>query len=234
MSVYLLKVLLVGETRLLRTALRAILESRDWPTEEACSALHALEKLREWECEVVLSELEMADHDGAWLTQEIRKEWPNLPVLLLSQEQNHDRLATAFLSGANGYISPEATGRQLEVALLAISHGGFYLHTRGDLELIIGSLRSRVRDQPALDVRETTILKGLMAGQSNGEIAASLGLSVSRIKDLLKVLIEKFGAKDRITLAVAAAQTGAPHESALQSVQMDTQNGLIGSGMLMP
>lgn len=175
----------------------------DYCIKDASNAAEALEQLAHHTFDVALVDLNLPDHDGIWLTRNIRSKWPALPVLILSMRDDEDSVFDALDAGANGFVVKTARQTELRAALTAVHRKGSYFC--GEVsESLLKRLRSDHRPAPELTDREGKVLKLLVEGSSNSAIGKALHISVSRVKVHIGALFQKFGVSDRTALAAEA------------------------------
>lgn len=198
-----LRVLLVEDHLVLREGLVKLLEQSDEVVvaATAANAEEALEKLSE-ELQLVILDLSLPGRDGIWLAAEIKKQRPDLPILVLTMHEQTDFIVKALRSGVDGYLTKCAGHQELLRAIRAVVESGSYLQARL-APIVIDALRRRdtVR-QVKFSEREERIARCLVRGLSNAEIAGLFRLSVSTIKSDLRSLYAKLKVTGR-TEAVA-------------------------------
>ena len=169
---------------------------------EAESATAALQVVQEVACDLVLADYSLPDHEGPWLIAQLKKLVPHLPVLMLSQNTELERVRQILSLGAQGYLVKTAQRQELLQAVQIVKSGGIYLHP-----MVAGALTATT-SAPILSPRERQILSKLTQGKSNPAIASELHVSLGTIKADLQSLFQKLGARDRTQLAATALARG--------------------------
>ena len=120
-----MRLLLVDDHRTIRTYLRALLGSIPGAevVAEASSGEEAIALARELHPDVVLMDISMKGMNGQEATKVIRRELPEVRVLILSQHVEEEYLLRAFYAGACGYLPKSAAGAELGSALAALERG---------------------------------------------------------------------------------------------------------------
>ena len=151
---------------------------------EAADGNEALAKALELKPDVVLMDISMPGQDGMAVTAALRKEAPEIKVLILSVHGNKEYLFRIVQAGAHGYVSKGAPPEELLRAIETV-HGG---HTFFAPEVAQAALSQFVSNggkaEPfgQLTSREREVLTLIAEGQSNKEIANNLGIGVRTIE----------------------------------------------------
>jgi DNA-binding NarL/FixJ family response regulator len=207
------KVLIVDDHELVRHGLALIVQDtfENAAVEECGTAAEALGVLKAGPVDAALVDVRMPDTDGIELLKEIRAEWPDVPVIMLTTF-DHARYARAALAeGAAGYMLKDSSPSQLAQAIRsAVDEGSTVLSPR----VIQNLLDNRQPEAPPpsqtanLTHRELEILELLVAGHSNREIAARLYLSEKTVKAHLAAVFRKLNVTNRTQAAMLALNMG--------------------------
>jgi DNA-binding NarL/FixJ family response regulator len=205
-------VLLVDDHAIWRGGVRSMLDDTEFiVVGEAGSGKEALEVARQAQPRIVLLDIRMAGGDGLDALSELRQEYPQMAVVLLTTYDNPTFVARAVAGGAAAYLLKGVSRDELLSALRAVA-GGQTLLTRQE---VTRSLRS-VGEQSAgaddliepLTAREEEVLLLLTTGLPNREIAPLLFVAESTVKTHVEHIIGKLGVADRVQAAVWAARRG--------------------------
>jgi two-component system nitrate/nitrite response regulator NarL len=151
---------------------------------EAVDGDEALRKARELSPDVVLMDISMPGMNGLAVTQVLRKEAPDLKVLILSVHSNKEYIFRVIQAGAHGYVSKEAPPEELIRAIESVYEGEphFSDDVRRDAlnQFVIGGGKKPPFAQ--LTSREREVLILIADGQSNKEIADRLNIGVRTIE----------------------------------------------------
>lgn len=131
-------------------------------------------------------------------------------VILLTASIEPAQLLQAVQLGARGVVLKEAATRQLIDGIHRVMEGKYLIGTdvADDLvQAVLQVTRQRPR-QFGLTAREFEIVSAIVAGQSNREIAVSLGISLQTVKHHLTSIFDKTGASTRLELALFAIRQG--------------------------
>jgi len=182
---------------------------------------------------VVLTETRNGDVDGVQATRLIKDEFPDIAVLVLTENINDSYVIDAIHAGAGGYIflrdmAPTALlqsihravegGTQMTTVLLRTAVDNLILNGRK-------TLAERTADAANLTVREVDVLRCMGNGDQNKLIAESLGISLDTVKKHVRNVIDKLQARSRTHAAIIAAQAGivgAPVTPVIAELQAQT------------
>jgi DNA-binding NarL/FixJ family response regulator len=166
--------------------------------------------------EIALVDVRMPEPDGLALLHEIKAQWADIPVIMLTSFDHAPYVKQALAEGAAGYMLKDATPDDLEQAIrVALSGGGNVLSPR-----VIQNLFDEMdggapvngdgshRPEASLTQRETDIMSLLSEGKSNREISRSLFLSEKTVKAHLAAIFRKLGVTNRTQAAMAAVAMG--------------------------
>jgi DNA-binding NarL/FixJ family response regulator len=151
---------------------------------EAVDGDEALRKSRELEPDVVLLDISMPRMNGLAVTEVLRKELPNIKVLILSVHNNKDYIFRIIQAGAHGYVSKEAPPEELLRAIESVCAGEPFFSpeiARAALNQLVSSGGKRDPFAQLTD-REREVLALIAEGNSNKEIATRLGIGVRTIE----------------------------------------------------
>ena len=165
---------------------------------------------------VVLTETRSGKVDGVQATKLIKDEFPDVAVLVLTENLNDSYVIDAIHAGAGGYIflkdmSPEA----LLQSIHRVVEGGTQMTTellRTAVENLIENgrktLAERTTESAHLTEREVDVLRLMGNGESNKIIAKTLGITLDTVKKHVRNVIDKMQARSRTHAAIIAAQAG--------------------------
>ena len=167
--------------------------------ENGHSAVTLYRKLRP---DVVTMDFKLPDRDGDEVVAEIRAEFPDARIVLLSIFENSESIWRATQAGVLGYVSKGAKVAEVIKAIRHIAVGKPYFSDGLEEKLAVR------REQENLTPRELAVLELVATGHSNKEIVATLHVSLSTVKLHLQNIFSKLGAQDRTQAAAAAFQRG--------------------------
>ncbi len=203
-----IRVLIVDDHSVVRQGLRMFL-GLDPELEvigEAADGAEALQKARELKPDVVLMDLLMPVMDGITATAAIRKELPDTEVVALTSVLEDASVVGAVKAGAIGYMLKDTQADELCRAIKAAALGQVQLSPKAAARLM---REVRVPDSPeTLTERETEVLRLLAHGQSNKEIASTLGIGEKTVKTHVSNILSKLSMQSRTQAALYAVRIG--------------------------
>ncbi len=180
--------------------------------------LAAVEQARILSPNIVVMDIGLPEIDGIEATRRIKAEQPAMRVVMLSSHDTDDVLFSALSAGADGYCLKEISSAQLEMALKSVADGAAWLDPAvssrvlsaftGNTSSALTEIAKAVRSESPLSQREGDVLRLVIEGFSNQEIADRLGLSVETIKTHMRHIMEKLAVTDRTQAAVKAMRQG--------------------------
>ncbi len=200
-----IKVMIVDDHSVVRSGLSAFLMVYDDLefAGDASGGAEAVRRCRELAPDVVLMDLVMPDVDGAEATRLIREECPHVQVIALTSYKEDDLVQGALRAGAISYLLKNVTADELAQAIRAAYAGRSTLAPEAAQVLIRATTRPEEPDK-GLTARELEILRLMVDGMSNPEIAKRLFVSRSTVKFHVSNILMKLGAGSR-TEAVSMA-----------------------------
>lgn len=200
-----LTVLLADDHALVRKGFRRILE--DDPAilvvAEASEGEEAVQLTLELRPKVVVMDCALPGINGIDATRRIRAKIPDATVLMLSMHSEDTLVRQALEAGARGYILKNALELDLVNAIKRVAEGQLVL----DPQLARPAALKGERDS-GLTARELEILRHIVAGKSNKEIAVELGLSANTVGVHRANIMETLGIHKTAELVVYAIRNG--------------------------
>jgi len=177
--------------------------------EDGYAAVQDVQRLRP---DVVVMDLGLPRLDGIEATQQIKASLPDVRVVMLTSHTSKTEIISALSSGADAYCVKGTSVTGLLMAIAAVKEGASYLDQQV-AQTVMTHLRSPVTDEKVaamgqLSEREMDVLKLMVEGLSNPEIAAELYLSPNTIKTHVRGIMNKLAVDDRVQAAVTALRTG--------------------------
>ncbi|MGA9115815.1 MAG: response regulator transcription factor [Bacteroidota bacterium] len=206
-------VLIAEDHHLVRAALAALLRGEHdiHVAGEAADGLEAVEKAAQLHPRVVLMDISMPRLDGIEATARIVQS-PHPPrVLVLSQYDHEEYIRRVVQAGASGYILKNGSAEDLKNAIRAVARGEQFFapsvsKVMVDSFLRLASGQPQERVKSALTNRETEILRLIVDGSTNQQIAQKLSISVRTVEFHRGNILEKTGVKDTAGLVKYAIQ----------------------------
>ena len=207
-----MKILIVDDHPLIQEALQHVLAALD-PALELIQAQDASEAhaalSREPDIDLILLDLALPDSDGFELLGDLRREWPGMPVLVLSATHDRSTVEHALDLGAMGFIPKTANTRVLLEALRLVLSGGVYLPSESGRAN--GGIRPRAVTRPdelGLTLRQADVLKLLVQGKPNKLICRDLRLSEGTVKVHVSAILRALNVRTRTQVVIELARRG--------------------------
>lgn len=190
-----MRILCVDDHAIFRQGVKQILAQHDRQAKigEAATAAAAMQLARETRWDLVILDLSLPDRSGLQVLTDLKREQPELPVIVLSMHAEDEYAIRALRIGASGYVTKESAPEELVAALQKVMRGGRYM-TPTLAEKIAFSYASPATAEKAhhsLSERELEVLQLIGAGKSLKEIAAMLSLSVKSVGTYRARVLEK-------------------------------------------
>lgn len=155
--------------------------------------------------DVVLLDIAMPGMDGLNVLQNLRRDWPGLPVLMLSTYPEKQYAVRCIQLGASGYLNKSTDTDALVAALRRVAAGG--MHVSPTTAEALASLVSQGRTKSGIEQlshREHQVYLLLTQGHSVSEIGAQLSLAPNTVSTYRARILEKTGTKNDVELALYA------------------------------
>lgn len=196
-------VLIADDHAIVRQGLKQILsETEDLIiTGEADDGSEALQLARIQPWDVFLLDVSMPNRNGIDTLKQLKKEFPRLPVLILSMHPEEQYALRALKAGASGYLTKQSAPEQLVNAIRHVASGKKYVSPAVAQQLIeaLSDDTDKLPHERITD-REYQVLVMIAAGKSQTQIADKLNLGVATVSTYRARLLEKMGLKSTAEL----------------------------------
>jgi len=209
-----IRVAIADDQRLLREGLRIILEAAPdmIVVGEAEDGVEAVKLAQEEQPEVMLMDIRMPLRDGIAATEAIRKALPNVRVLLLTTYDTPELVIEGLRAGAAGYLLKDSSAEELCAAVRTVARGQVLLQANSAAQLLAGltppAQPQSQAEKLGLTERERDVLRLIVVGRNNSEIASELYVSEATVKTHINHIFAKLGARDWAHAVVLAYQLG--------------------------
>ncbi len=209
-----IRVAIADDQRLLREGLRIILEAAPDMSVvgEAEDGVEAVKLAQEEQPDVMLMDIRMPLRDGIAATEAIRKALPNVRVLLLTTYDTPELVIEGLRAGAAGYLLKDSSAEELCNAVRTVARGQVLLQANSAAQLLAGltppAQPQSQAEKLGLTERERDVLRLIVVGRNNSEIASELYVSEATVKTHINHIFAKLGARDRTHAVVLAHQLG--------------------------
>jgi NarL family two-component system response regulator LiaR len=200
-----IRVLIVDDHAILRDGIRSILESQDdvIVIGEASDGVEALEYVKRLWPDIVLMDISMPKINGLEATRLIKEQFPSVKVLILTQHDNREYITPALQAGAAGYVLKRSGRREMLNALRQVYEQGAFLTGKVTQEVLQEySQNGNGNDDSELDLteREDQVLRLIVDGKSNKEIALHLGISPKTVSVHRTNIMTKLNVQNTVEL----------------------------------
>ena len=202
-----IRILLADDHFVVRMGLAAVINTQPdmCVVAEASNGEQALELFRVHQPDVTLMDLRMPRMDGVEAITAIRKEFPNGRFIVLTTYDGNEDIYRALQAGARAYLLKDMLGDTLLEAIRAVHAGQRRIPPN-----IADRLAERMFREE-LSAREMQVLKLIVKGKSNKEIASALGVVEGTVKIHINNILGKLGVSDRTQATTFALQNGIIH-----------------------
>ena len=199
-----IRILLVDDHAVVRSGLSAFLMINDDMAlvAEADSGQQAIALCEQLQPNVVLMDLVMPGMDGAEATRTIRKRWPHIQIIALTSFKEDGLVARVLQAGAIGYLLKNVSAVELAKAIRA-AHSGRSTLAPEAAQALIHATRVPTVGQD-LTPREREVLRLIVEGLTNPEIAERLVMSQSTVKFHVSNVLAKLDVSSRTQAASLA------------------------------
>jgi LuxR family maltose regulon positive regulatory protein len=209
------RVLLVDDHAVLRAGLRLVLEQESDldVVGEAGDGAEAIELARELEPDVVVMDITMKDLNGIEAARRICSETPDTKIVALSIHSGRRYVEGMLDAGAKGYILKDSAPEDLVEGIRAVTRGEVFL-SASITGIVVSAYTASLKKSSLVDgsrrpkTRERELLRLLRAGDSDSQIAATLGLAEDSVAATRRRLMDELGVHDEAEFAEAISELG--------------------------
>ena len=199
-----IRILIADDHTVVRRGLELLLEKAGKRKVVASygNGVDALNWLYKNDCDVAIVDIAMPGMSGVDLLMHLRKEKPNLPVLIISAYPEEQYAVRLIKAGAAGYLNKEFEPEEIERAIACVLEGKKYV-SPAVVEMLAKEVSTPTGKLPheTLSNREYQIFLLIASAQSTSTIAEKLKLSVKTIGTYRSRILEKMGLHNNIELA---------------------------------
>ncbi|MDP3457313.1 response regulator transcription factor [Methyloversatilis sp.] len=209
-----MQVMIIEDQPLVVEGLRSVLTGMDSEPDIRCALLasRALSMLRSGlRPDLVLLDLNLPDAGGTSLLTELRQEFPDVPVVVISAQDDRDTITRAIDQGAMGFISKSSNTAILVSALQLVMKGGIYLPQQV-LDSHGGDHLPQAHIQDLADIgmtpRQIEVLTLMIEGMPNKLICRELGISDGTCKTHISAILRLLDVRNRTQAIFALSKMG--------------------------
>jgi len=217
----LIRILLVDDHDAVRRGVQTMLESHPgWEVcAEASNGRTAVKLAQQLKPNIAVIDLELPDLNGLEATRQIKKELPEIEILIYTMYETEELIRKVLAAGARGYVLKSDAGQHLTEAVEALSRHKLFLTPVASETVLESFLKStrHEREDSVLTNREREIVQLLAEAKANKEIASALCISVKTVETHRASIMRKLGINSIVAL-----------------VHYAIRNNLVGPGVRIP
>ena len=215
-----IKLMLVEDHKLMRVGLKSLFEEKDGlsVTTEAENGKEAIEKFKTNRPDVILMDIGLPDISGIEATKKILEINTNAKIIILTSHISENEVLDALQAGACAYVMKDINTDILKMVIKTIKQGAMWIDPLAvpilrDKNCAVVPQRQMSRatfrqQHSNLTQREYEVLKLVVDGKSNNEIAEALTISSHTAKAHVCSILQKMCVNDRVQAAVKAVKEG--------------------------
>lgn len=204
-----MKILVVDDHALVREGLRQVLKGLEENLEVlqagTCGQAFSMAKAH-GDIDLVLLDYHLPDMNGLEALAVFGEEHPELPIVLLSGQANLQIMRQVLQSGAAGFVTKSCVSDELLRAVRSVLNGDIYLPK--ELSEALAADSDAQSGKPLLTQRQELVLRCLLDGLANRDIADHLHVSEETVKTHVAAILRHFEVQNRTQAVVAAARFG--------------------------
>jgi DNA-binding NarL/FixJ family response regulator len=204
------RILMVDDHKLFREGLSRLLESAPGfrVVGQCGTAAEAISALSNAPADVVLLDYDLGEERGSSLVTELRKCQHQAKILMVTAGMSDAATLQTMEAGACGVFLKQSNPEQLVEAIRRVANDGIWLDIESVQSLVSarGARAEQVEHQRPLTSRQSEVMRGILDGLANKEIAWKLKVSESSIKAAIQELFHKAGVRTRSQLVRIAIE----------------------------
>lgn len=205
-----IKLVLADDHRLMQDGLKSRLEREYNLSILACVGTgdDALDMTRKLKPDVLLLDINMPRMNGLEVLERIQQSNLNTSVIMLSMHDSKDYVIRAVKAGAKGYVLKDVSSDELVLAINQVAQGRSYLCPQASDKLLAQFNEKPAERDETLSKRESDVLKAIVSGCGNKDIADTLHISVRTVETHRLRIKKKLGASSTAALVKLALEKG--------------------------
>jgi len=206
------RIYMVDDHTMFREGLRQLIESESdmKVCGDAASGAEALPGIRTTKPDIVLVDISLAGGSGLDLIKDIKAEFEDLPVLVVSMHEESLYAERALRAGASGYVMKHEPAKTVRAAIQKVLAGDMYLSDKMSSTIISRVMRGQSNGPASavanLSDRELEVFRALGQGKGVRQIAEELGVTVTTVNSFRNRIKEKLQLKSSTEVMLHAIQ----------------------------
>ena len=199
-----IRIVIADDHHLVRQGFRAMLERLPSMevVAEASTGQEAIEQYARHQPDILLLDLRLPDMCGVHVIRAVREQFLIARIIVLTTYDGDDEIYQSLRAGAKAYMLKDVTLEELVDCIEKVHRGQTCVPPPVAAKLVERTA------SPELTERELDVLRRIVAGRSNKEIAADLGIAEGTVKTHVNHVLDKLGVHDRTQAALAAVKRG--------------------------
>jgi DNA-binding NarL/FixJ family response regulator len=205
-----LKVVIADDHMIIRRGMQLIVSQLPaWTMADAADSGELFDVLRRERFDVVVMDLSLREHSGFELIDQLRREFPHLPVLILSSRPEEQYALQAIRAGARGYVQKDATAEEIISAIERVAAGRTWI-SESLAQQMAEELSRPTEKAPheLLSPRELEVFRSIATGRSMSEIAASMSISIKTASTFRSRILQKMTMRTNADIVAYAIRRG--------------------------
>lgn len=204
------RILLADDHPVVRSGIRYLLEKTPdlVVVGESSSGEQVLPLVQELSPDILLLDMEMPGMSGTEVVQQLQKAGANVRILVLSVHDDKTLIQELLAMGVSGYLVKEEVPDTIVEAVRGVARGEHGWISRQVAAQMSAWIRGEAEDKKRLSFREREVLRAVVGGKTNQEIARELRISEKTVEKHLDGVYTKLGVSSRVEAAVRAVREG--------------------------
>lgn len=214
-----IRVILADDHKLVRAGIKSLLENSDGVIVigEAGDGREAIELTGKLNPDMVFLDIGMPELNGLEAAVRIKKDYPDVEVIILSMHIDEEYVIQALNAGASGYLLKDSAPNELKLALSTVRKGNTYISPAIPREMVedyrrrlktAASTEETFTPRETLSSRQKEVLQLIAEGNSTRDIAEKLFVSIKTIETHRSQIMKKLGINDVPGLVKYAIKKG--------------------------
>jgi DNA-binding NarL/FixJ family response regulator len=207
-----MRVVVADDHSLFRDGITSLLEAAGYEVvKQVGDGFEALEAVRLLHPDLILLDINMPNKNGLETVVDIKKEFPNVLVVMLTVSDDDEDLFQAIKAGANGYLLKDLNSEEFLSMLQGLENGEAALNRKMVTRVMDGFQKLAQTDSEnseGLTQREIEVLNLMVDGLANKQIAKKLFISENTVKYHIRNILQKLGVQNRTEAVGYAIKQG--------------------------